>query len=76
MAQNIQELIELLSNHILKFDLDHIRGSDIVGGNANVCLNLLQLVKEISVTFARQDDGEEDSAMGEDQELDNYDQID
>jgi hypothetical protein len=61
-------LIELLSNHILKFDLDHIRGSDIVSGNSNVCLNLLQLVKEISITFARPDNGEEESAMGEEQE--------
>jgi len=56
----------LLSNHILKFDLDHIRGVDIVEGNANVCLNLLQLVKEISVTFQRNEQAEdEDSAMGE-----------
>ena len=33
MADNIQALIELLSQHILKFDLDHIRGQDIVEGN-------------------------------------------
>jgi hypothetical protein len=41
-------------------------------------LNLLQLVKEISVTFAQQEEGEEGSAMGEEmqeeqeEELDNY----
>jgi hypothetical protein len=68
MADNIQALIELLSTQILKFDLDHIRGADIVEGSAGQCMNLLQLVKEISVTVARnnpEDEGEDSDEMGD-----------
>ena len=49
MAENIQALIDLLGEQILKYDLSHIKGEDIVNGNPEHCINLLQLVQEISV---------------------------
>lgn len=52
MAMNIQALINLLSNDILKYDLGHIRGDEIVAGNPEHCINLLQLAKEISSMMA------------------------
>ena len=48
MAMNIQTLIDLLSQEILRYDLSHIRGDQIVSGNPEHCINLLQLAKEIS----------------------------
>ena len=41
MAMNIQALIDLLSKDILKYDLGHIRGDEIVAGNPEHCINLL-----------------------------------
>jgi hypothetical protein len=67
MAMNIQALIDLLSQDILKYDLGHIRGDEIVAGNPEHCINLLQLAKEISSMMAssqadgtgfRQEDGQ------------------
>lgn len=49
MAENIQALIELLSEEILNYDLGHIRGDEIVQGNPEHIINLLQLAKEISL---------------------------
>ncbi len=48
MAENIQALIDLLGEQILKYDLSHIRGDEIVNGNPEHCINLLQLVQEIA----------------------------
>jgi len=45
MAANIQYLIDFLSNEVLKQDLSHITGEEIIGGNAEHCINLLQLVQ-------------------------------
>jgi hypothetical protein len=39
----------LLGEQILKYDLSHIKGEEIVHGNPEHCINLLQLVQEISV---------------------------
>ena len=52
MAANIQALIDLLSQDILKYDLGHIKGDEIVSGNPEHCINLLQLAKEISSMMA------------------------
>ena len=49
MADNIQALIDLLAEEILKYDLDHIKGEEIVAGNPEHCINLLQLAKEVSL---------------------------
>lgn len=49
MAENIQALIELLQDEILNYDLSHIRGDEIVQGNPEHIINLLQLAKEISL---------------------------
>ena len=48
MAANIQALIDMLSQNILMYDLEHIKGDQIVAGNPEHCINLLQLAKEIS----------------------------
>lgn len=48
MAANLQYLIDLLGKQILKYDLSHISGEEIVQGNPEHCINLLQLVLEIS----------------------------
>jgi len=38
----------MLSHKILMYDLEHINGEQIVMGNPEHCINLLQLAKEIS----------------------------
>lgn len=48
MGANIQALIDMLSQKILMYDLEHIKGEQIVAGNPEHCINLLQLAKEIS----------------------------
>lgn len=45
MAECIQSLIDLLSQEILDFDMNHIRGEEIVNGNADHCINLLQILQ-------------------------------
>lgn len=57
MAENIQALIDLLGQQILKYDLSHIRGDEIVSGNPEHLINLLQLVQEISVMLENKDEG-------------------
>lgn len=59
MAENIQALIDLLSDEILKYDLSHIRGDEIVNGNPEHCINLLQLAKEISQMLQNQQEGQD-----------------
>lgn len=49
MAENIQALVDLLGEQILRYDLSHIKGEEIVNGNPEHCINLLQLVQEIAV---------------------------
>ena len=44
MAACIQALINLLSEEILAYDMNHIRGDEIVNGNAEHCINLLQIL--------------------------------
>jgi hypothetical protein len=41
MAECIQALIDLLSEEILMYDFNHIRGDEIVNGNPEHCINLL-----------------------------------
>jgi hypothetical protein len=61
MADNIQALIDLLSEDILRYDLSHIKGEEIVDGNAEHCINFLQLAKEISLSFRNYEFAEEGS---------------
>lgn len=70
MASNIQTLIDMLSQKILMYDLEHIKGEQILAGNPEHCINLLQLAKEISCMMNsnsneldpnQMDDGEGDS---------------
>ena len=68
MADNIQALVDLLAEEILKYDLNHIKGEEIVKGNPEHCINLLQLCKEISMMIGQeqQDDptAEDDAQKG------------
>lgn len=45
MAEAIQALIDLLGQEILLQDMGHIRGEEIVNGNPEHCINLLQILQ-------------------------------
>lgn len=64
MAANIEVLLKHLSQEILNYDLSHISGREIVAGNPEHCINLLQLANEISLMMGQEGDpeGEPDSA--------------
>lgn len=70
MADNIQALIDLLAEEILKYDLDHIKGEEIVAGNPEHCINLLQLAKEVSLIIQnnQKPDGQMDSQSAQEPE--------
>lgn len=63
----------MLSQKILMYDLEHIKGDQIVQGNPEHCINLLQLAKEISCMMnsnsneldANQLGGDEDFGEGD-----------
>ena len=64
MAECIQALVDLLSQEILMTDMGHIRGDEIINGNPEHCINLLQILQQISSASMMQDasgDGEEQS---------------
>lgn len=63
MAENIQALIDFLGEHVLKYDLTHIKGEEIVNGNPEHCINLLQLVQEIAVMIQNKAPREDDQAL-------------
>ena len=56
MAACIQALINLLSEEILAYDITHIRGDAIVDGDAEHCINLLQILQQISSASMMQED--------------------
>lgn len=68
MAANIQTLIDLLGSQILKYDLSHIKGEEIVNGNPEHCINLLQLVQEIASMLDGQQDSQQDPDGDDDQQ--------
>lgn len=45
MAEAIQALVDLLGQEILLQDMSHIRGDEIVNGNPEHCINLLQILQ-------------------------------
>ena len=63
-----------MGGQILKYDLSHIRGQEIVEGNPEHCINLLQLVDEISGMLQNKESQEQShkdsSGMKMDQEDD------
>ena len=59
MAQCIQALVDLLAEEILQYDMSHISGEEIISGNPEHCINLLQILQQISSASMLQD-GEED----------------
>jgi hypothetical protein len=67
MAECIQALVDLLSQEILMTDMGHIRGDEIINGNPEHCINLLQILQQISSASMMQDgsgEGEEQSSSG------------
>lgn len=44
MAEAIQALIDLLGQEILNYDMSHIKGDEIINGNPEHCINLLQIL--------------------------------
>jgi len=73
MASNIQECIDCLSEKILHFDLQHIKGDQIVDGNPEHCINFLQLMKEISLMIIENEGKENDSEGDQDTDNENND---
>lgn len=72
MAKCIQAIVDLLSEEILKFDMNHIRGEEIVNGNPEHCINLLQILQQISsASMMQEDDDDEDEKDDELEELNN-----
>ena len=67
MAQCIQAIIDLLGEQILSSDMSHIKGEAIVSGNAEHCINLLQILQQISAAAMAQGDSDEDGAGDEDE---------
>ena len=59
MAEAIQALIDLLGQEILMYDMSHISGDEIVNGNPEHCINLLQILQQISSASMMQDDESE-----------------
>lgn len=66
MAGCIQALVDLLSQEILMTDMGHIRGDEIINGNPEHCINLLQILQQISSASMMQDgSGDEESNQQE-----------
>lgn len=65
MAENIQTLVDLLSQKILNVDLEHIKGEEIVNGNPQHAINLLQLIYQLSMGMEGDEENEEDGEKGE-----------
>jgi hypothetical protein len=62
MAANIEVLLKHLSTEILNYDLSHISGKEIVAGNPEHCINLLQLCNEISLMMGQEEEEMESSS--------------
>lgn len=59
VGENIQALIDLLSEEITRQDLSHVSGLEIARGDPDHCLELLQIIHQLTVMMA-----EEDAAAG------------
>lgn len=71
MAENLQDLIDLLEQQILKVDLSSISAVEIIMGNPEHCIQLLQLLQEITIMMDEDagednEDDDDDGDMGED----------
>ena len=67
MAECIQAIIDLLATEILTFDMSHIKGEEIVSGNPEHCINLLQILQQISAA-AQAGESDEDGAGEQDED--------
>lgn len=62
MAANIEVLLKHLSTEILNYDLSHISGKEIVAGNPEHCINLLQLCNEISLMMGQEEEDPDETS--------------
>jgi hypothetical protein len=58
VAENIQSIIDLLEDSILKQDLSSISPQEIVKGNIEHAINLTMILFEVCKLMADNDDGE------------------
>lgn len=56
------------------YDLEHIKGDQIVGGNPEHCINLLQLAKEISSMMNSNSNELDPNQGGEDEDEEDDDE--
>lgn len=62
MADNIQDLIDFLGESVLKADLSALSGVEIVCGNPEHCIRLLQLIQDLTYMMAEEEEGDEPEA--------------
>jgi len=55
VGENIQALIDLLAEEITKQDLSHVSGLEIARGDPDHCLELLQIIHQLTVMMAEED---------------------
>lgn len=62
MVENLYTLIDLLSQEVLKIDLSHIKAEEIIMGNPEMCIELLQIIYKVSEMLGDEemDEGELD----------------
>ena len=66
VAENIQFLIDFLGQQVLKVDLSALSGLEIVCGNPEHCIRLLQLIQDITVLMAEEEgDDPSDASPGQ-----------
>ena len=71
MADNIQDLIDFLGEQVLKVDLSALSGVEIVCGNPEHCIRLLQLIQDLTQLMTEEeDDLEGDMPMAKGQGMD------
>ena len=56
VGDNIQALIDLLAEEITRQDLSHISGLEIACGDPDHCLELLQIMHQLTVMMAEEDE--------------------
>lgn len=62
MADNIQDLIDFLGESVLKADLSALSGVEIVCGNPEHCIRLLQLIQDLTYMMAEEEEGDDPEA--------------
>ncbi|CDW83002.1 UNKNOWN [Stylonychia lemnae] len=67
MAENLQDLIDFLGDQIIKVDLTAISGPEIIMGNPIHCIQLLELLHDLTARLG--DEGSEEDDEMDDEEI-------